>query len=150
MPWRQLMRHALRTGVVRAGVLAGSAGLILSTASAAASGSEAAATGDWPAYLNGPAHSSFNKGQTTIRPANVGGLVVKWRYRGDRPTKPGQPRTGYLASPTVVAGDIYIGANTGWFYKLNAATGHVRAKRFIGFQRAKTCFPARGFADTAT
>jgi outer membrane protein assembly factor BamB len=149
------MRHALRTGVVRAGVLAGSAGLILSTAGgaaigSAAIGSEPGATGDWPAYLYGPAHSSYSKGQTTIRPANVGRLVVKWRFRGDRPTKPGQPHTGYLASPTVVDGDIYIGADTGWFYKLNAATGHVLAKRFIGFQRAKTCFPARGFVDTAT
>jgi len=138
------MRHTLRAGVIRAGVLAGSAGLILSTAGGAASGSEAAAGGDWPAYLNGPAHSSYSKGQTTIRPADVGRLVVKWRFRGDRPTKPGQPRTGYLASPTVVDGDIYIGANTGWFYKLNAATGHALAKRSSAFSAPRPAFPRAG------
>jgi polyvinyl alcohol dehydrogenase (cytochrome) len=141
------MRHAARLSAI----VAGSAGLLLSVASSgAASGAEAKPAGNWSAYLNGPAHSSYNKTQTAIRPANVGRLVVRWRFRGDRATRPGQPATGFLASPTVVGGAIYIGADTGWFYKLNAATGHVLAKRYIGFQRATTCPPSRGFVDTAT
>jgi polyvinyl alcohol dehydrogenase (cytochrome) len=141
------MRHAARLSAI----VAGSAGLLLSVASSgAASGAEAHASGNWSAYLNGPAHSSYSKTQTAIRPANVGRLVVRWRFRGDRATRPGQPATGFLASPAVVGGAIYIGADTGWFYKLNAATGHVLARRFIGFQRATTCPPSRGFVDTAT
>jgi len=146
------MRHMARTAVIRAGVLAGLAGLVLSAASsgAKASGIVPAATGDWSSYLNGAAHSSFSKAQSTIRPSNVARLVIKWQFRGDRPTQPGQPAPGFLASPIVVGGAVYIGSNTGWFYKLNAVTGHVLAKRFIGFQRATTCPPSRGFVATAT
>jgi outer membrane protein assembly factor BamB len=141
------MRHAARL----AAIVAGSAGLLLSVASSrAASGAEAPATGNWSAYLNGPAHSSYSSSQTTIRPANVGRLVVQWRFRGDLATQSGQPGPGFLASPIVVGGVVYIGADTGWFYKLSATTGQVLAKRFIGFQRATSCPHAYGFVDTAT
>ena len=77
-------------------------------------------------------------------------LAARWRFLGVPPTKPGQPGRGFLASPTVFGGDVYIGSDTGWFYKLDVATGHVLAKRFIGFQRATTCPPSRGFVDTAS
>jgi outer membrane protein assembly factor BamB len=145
------MRRAVRTGakaifVAMATALAGSVSLVPSEASTA----PAAATANWPAYLHGPAHSSFSPGQRTITPSNVGGLVVKWRFQGGPPPVLGQPRRGFLASPTVADGTIYIGSVTGWFYKLSAATGRVLAKRFIGFQRALTCHPARGFVGTAT
>ena len=76
--------------------------------------------------------------------------LPRWRFRGVSPTKPGQPGRGFLSSPTVVRGDVYIGADTGWFYKLDAVTGHILAKRFVGFQRATTCPPSRGFVDTAS
>ena len=142
------MRHAARLAML----VAGSAGLLVSAgAGGAARGAEGpAAAGNWSAYLNGPAHSSYSKSQTAIRQGNVGRLAITWRFRGDRPVKSGQPGTGFLASPIVVRGVVYIGADTGWFYKLNATTGQVLAKRFIGFQRATTCPPSRGFVDTAT
>ncbi|HYS33005.1 MAG TPA: PQQ-binding-like beta-propeller repeat protein [Streptosporangiaceae bacterium] len=126
--------------------IAASAGLALSAASSAS----AATAGDWPAYLDGPQHTSFNVGETAISPVTAGKLASRWRFLGIKPTRPGQPDRGFLASPTVVGGNVYIGADTGWFYKLNALTGHVLAKRFIGFQRATTCHPGRGFVDTAT
>ncbi len=31
-------------------------------------------------------------------------------------TQSGQPGPGFLASPIVVGGVVYIGADTGWFY----------------------------------
>src|SRR6266700_2258623 len=126
--------------------IAASAGLALS----AASGASAATAGDWPAYLDGPQHTSFNVAETAISPVTAGKLASRWRFLGIKPTQPRQPDRGFLASPTVVGGDVYIGANTGWFYKLDALTGHLLAKRFIGFQRATTCPPSRGFVDTAT
>jgi outer membrane protein assembly factor BamB len=145
------MRRAVRTGtkaifVAAATALTGSVGLVPGEASTA----PAASTANWPAYLHGPAHSSFSPGQRTITPSNVGRLVVKWRFQGGPPPVLGQPRRGFLSSPTVADGAIYIGSVTGWFYKLNAVTGRVLAKRFIGFQRALTCHPARGFVGTAT
>jgi outer membrane protein assembly factor BamB len=104
---------------------------------------------NWPSYLNGASHSSYNAAENVIRPGNVGRLAREWRFRGDRATRPGQPRPGFLASPIVVDGAVYIGSDTGWFYKLDERTGAVLAKRFIGFQPPKTCGP-RGFVATAT
>ncbi len=34
-----------------------------------------AGAADWPAYLNGPSHSSYNAGETAITTANAGSLV---------------------------------------------------------------------------
>ncbi len=46
---------------------------------------------------------------------------------------------------------IYIGSQTGWFYKLNATTGRVMAKRYIGFIPGRECGAAgAGFIATAT
>ncbi|HUJ06330.1 MAG TPA: PQQ-binding-like beta-propeller repeat protein [Streptosporangiaceae bacterium] len=105
--------------------------------------------GNWSTYLDGPAHQSYGAGQTVITSATVRELTPAWTFLGDPPTHRGQPPRGFLSSPTVVDGVIYIGADTGWFYKIDAATGAVLAKRFIGYQPAKTC-DALGFVDTAT
>ena len=98
---------------------------------------------DWSAYLDGPAHSSFNAADTAITPGKATTLVQKWKFSGDPATMPGQPGPALFSSPTVAGGAVYIGANTGWFYKLNEATGAVEAKVFIGYQPKLTC-AARG------
>jgi polyvinyl alcohol dehydrogenase (cytochrome) len=103
----------------------------------------------WPAFLNGPAHSSYNPTQRGITPANAASLVQKWNFLGDQPTMPGQPAPGFVSSPTVAEGAIFIGSNNGYFYKLDEKTGTVLAKRFIGYEPQLTC-EAGGFADTAT
>jgi outer membrane protein assembly factor BamB len=105
--------------------------------------------GDWPAFLNGPAHTSDNHSQVTITPATAGGLVSKWHFVGDQPTMPGQPHPAYNASPTVADGAVFIGSRTGWFYKLDERTGKELAKVFIGFQPGRTC-TAGGIISTAT
>jgi len=107
-------------------------------AAVAAAGSAARAGGTWPGYLNGPLHSSYARTQTAITPSSVPALVRKWHFRG-----------GFLASPTVAAGAVFIGTDAGFFYKLDESTGIVLAKRFIGFQPKKTC-RANGVVDTAT
>jgi polyvinyl alcohol dehydrogenase (cytochrome) len=48
-----------------------------------------------------------------------------------------------------VGGQIYIGANTGDFYALDASTGAVLWKRFLGFSSARTC-GGRGVTSTAS
>jgi outer membrane protein assembly factor BamB len=104
---------------------------------------------DWPAYLAGPGHSSYNASQTAVTTANVGSLTMKWNFVGDQPTQKGQPKPAYTASPTVADGAVYIGSRTGWFYKLNESTGQELAKVFIGFQPGLTC-TAGGVISTAT
>jgi hypothetical protein len=39
---------------------------------------------DWSAYLDGPAHSSFNAADTAITPGKATTLVQKWKFRGIR------------------------------------------------------------------
>jgi outer membrane protein assembly factor BamB len=96
---------------------------------------------DWPAYLNGPEHTSYSPGQKAITTANAPSLVSKWHF---------DHGTQYYASPTIANGSVYIGSNTGWFYQLNERTGKVRHKRFIGYQATTTCSPALGVVSTAT
>ena len=139
-------RHA--SGVLLAGVIA--AGLITSvlasSASAApapaghASAANASATTGWPAYLNGPQHRSFSAAETSITPAKVNKLVLKWHD---------MPGDDFLASPTVADGAMFIGSSSGWFYKLSVTTGKVLDKFFLGYQPTKTC-PGLGTVATAT
>src|SRR5215470_6649124 len=61
----------------------------------------------WPAFLNGPAHSSYNPTQRAITPVNAASLVQKWNFLGDQPTMPGQPPPGFVSSPTIAEGAIF-------------------------------------------
>jgi outer membrane protein assembly factor BamB len=120
------------------------AGALAALAAVAFTGSvipaSAATVEDWPAYLNGPMHSSYNAAETAIKPANVAGLTQQWHHA---------PRGYFLSSPTVADGAVFIASYTGWFYKLSQATGAVLDKVFIGHQPQKTC-SALGVVDTAT
>src|SRR5215467_3734560 len=104
---------------------------------------------DWAGYLNGAEHSSFNAADTVITPGTVPALAQAWHWKGDKATMPGQPGPALFSSPTVADGAVYIGANTGWFYKLDEATGAVLAKVFLGYQPKLSC-AARGLISTAT
>ncbi len=110
--------------------------------------SAGSATG-WRAFLNGPLHDSYAPNETAITVANAASLVQKWVFLGPKGSKPGEPPPDYYASPTVADGAVFIGSNTGWFYKLDETTGAVLAKIFIGYQPARKCF-AMGVVDTAT
>src|SRR5215469_2310918 len=80
---------------------------------------------DWPQYLNGPQHSSVSRA-TAFTPVNSG-----------------MPAPTLVASPTVAAGRVYIGAQSGGFYALNESTGQVEWSRQLD-----TC-PAHGITSTA-
>jgi outer membrane protein assembly factor BamB len=140
---------ALALGIALCDPLAVTATARLASASAAsapaasappASAPAASAATDWPAYLNGPSHSSYAPAETAITRASVSSLVQKWHHA---------PGHIYLASPTVADGAVFIGSDRGWFYKLSVSTGRVLHKAFLGFQPHKTC-GAFGTVDTAT
>jgi outer membrane protein assembly factor BamB len=95
----------------------------------------------WPSYLDGLAHTSYAPLQTAITPANAATLVPKWSQTIGAP---------YLASPTVVRGSVYVGAGTGWFYRLSEQTGQILAKVNLGSQPKLTCPYALGVTATAT
>ena len=141
-----MKRSKRRTSHAAARALAALAGVALLATVMPASAVTAA---DWPAYLKGPGHWSYSAPEKAITPASVPALVEKWHFVGDKATRPGQPGPRYLASPTVADGAVFIGSDTGWFYKLSETTGAVLAKVFIGYQPRRTC-PATGVVDTAT
>jgi len=116
-----------------AGVLA--AGLI------GAPGAGGATFTNWPQYLYSPGHTSANPVANVITPANAASLTQAWKFA------PGN--AGFLSSPTVYNGVIYIGARNGYFYALNETTGAIIWKRFIGFVQPLTC-GMQGFTATAT
>jgi polyvinyl alcohol dehydrogenase (cytochrome) len=126
------------------------AALLSGTSVLAAAGPVSAQTsGDWSGYLYNAGHSSYNAAETAITPANASNLTKVWQWRGDAATMSGQPGPALFASPTVADGAVFIGANNGYFYKLDETTGAVLAKVFIGYQPKLTC-AARGFISTAT
>jgi len=102
----------------------------------------------WTSYLDGPAHSSYNSLATSITPANAATLTHDWTWSPAAATQPGQPN-GLLASPTVLDGVVYIGANNGNFYALNSGNGKVLWSQPIGYVTGETCGP-QGVVSTAT
>src|SRR5262249_58513353 len=99
---------------------------------------------NWPQYLYSPGHTSANTVASVISRGNGGRLRLAWTFA---PKAPGM--AGFLSSPTVFNGVIYIGARSGHFYALNESTGAVIWKRFIGFVPRLTC-GTQGFTSTAT
>ena len=137
------MRRHVVVGVTTAALVCGIASSTVATAATKPSSSSsrsAQIARDWPAYLNGPRHTSYIHSQTAVTPATGRNLVQKWHFG---------PGLNFLASPTVADGAVFIGSDLGWFYKLSEATGSVMDRRFIGHQPAKTC-GAQGTVATAT
>jgi len=129
------------------------AAIVSTTAVAACGGGIAAASSStrpaaaketaaqWPAYLNGPAHTSYNPDQKAITTVNAAKLAEKWHDNAG---------VSYQASPTVADGSVYIGSDAGWFYQLNPKTGAIRHKVDLGLLPTGSCFGPEGITATAT
>jgi outer membrane protein assembly factor BamB len=124
--------------------------LVLLTVIPAIGSSGAATFVNWPAYLHGAAHPSTSAGATAITPANAASLTHAWTWKPAAATMTGQPAATLAASPTVVDGVIYIGANTGVFYAIDESTGTAVWHRFLGFVPKLSCNAGKGFTGTAT
>lgn len=124
--------------------------MVFATLAATGGSSGAATFVNWPAYLFRPTHTSRNPAATAITTSNASSLVKAWTWKPAPPTMTGQPFATLAASPTVVNGVIYIGANTGVFSAINESTGKPIWNRFIAFTPKLTCNAAKGFTSTAT
>ena len=132
-----------RTSVVVrvAGVAALLAGLtfpgaIVAPAPVAAAGFAA----DWPMYLHDGQLTAASS-ETILTPGAAPNLRPLWTYK-----------TGSLisASATVVGGVVYIGSWDGYEYALNAATGALIWKTYLGVTTAPACSPPQiGVASVA-
>ena len=99
---------------------------------------------DWPQYLSGPQHDSVSAA-AAFTPANAASAHHVWHWQP--PVVPGEPAPVLDASPTVVAGVVYLGAQSGGFYALNEATGKVAWSRQLDTRPNVTC---RALGITAT
>ncbi len=74
---------------------------------------------DWPMWGYDLSNHRYNGNETTITPANIGQLKLRWVYAF--------PNTGITASQPVVIGDtVYVGSWNGNVYALNVETGEER------------------------
>jgi outer membrane protein assembly factor BamB len=106
-------------------------------------------TADWAQYLHDRQHTSMNAAATAITARNVHDLAPAWSFDAPGPTKDGQPPAQFFASPVVVNGTVFIGANTGDFFAVTATDGSVRWSRNLGWVPNRTC-GGRGITSTAS
>src|SRR5262244_1435507 len=138
-------RVTLITALTAAGLmLVPAAGAAGAPASAAAARQARAPNLDWPQYEHGPQHSSVSNA-TAFTPSNAASAHQVWHWQP--PVISGKPAPALEASPTVVAGVVYIGAESGGFYALNESTGTVKWSRQLDTEPTVTC---RGLGITST
>jgi outer membrane protein assembly factor BamB len=105
---------------------------------ASIAGMVAAATlNSYSAYLGGPAHDSYVPSATTITVANAGSVHSIWKVSA---------LGRFNASPTVFHGIIYIGAENGRFYAINATSGAVKWTKALTISNCSSS----GIVSTAT
>ncbi len=112
-----------------------------SLASAHAAASAAATIDSWPMYMHDNQRTGASA-DNTLSPSNAAQLGKLWSYQTG----------GMVASqPAVVNGVVYVGSWDGYEYALNAATGAVLWKTFLGTTTASpTCFPSQmGISSSA-
>ena len=126
-----LMSRGRRLLAVAAVVILPATWLAVHAAPTAAQGSS-----DWPAYLQGPAHSSYNASAVAITPGNTLSLTQNWKWAP--PPAPAGETNRLLASPTVANGFVYIGADDGDFYDVDEATGTTVWSAFLGLDKRPT------------
>src|SRR5580658_1819411 len=78
---------------------------------------------NWPTYLGSPTREGDGLRETSISPATASGLKELWSY----PT--GAEITG---SSAIVNGVVYIGSWNGYEFALNASSGALLWKTFLG------------------
>ncbi len=89
-----------------------------------------ASAADWSQYLYDPSHSSNQSGETTLSPANATSITKLWSFKAG----------GNVAStPTVVGNTAYVGSWDGYEYALDATTGALRWKAYLGLTDYVNC-----------
>ena len=83
--------------------------------------------GNWPAYLGDPERTGSNLEERTLAPNNVSRLGLEWGFT----TKNGS----IYSSPVVINGTVYVGSGNGYEYAVDAATGQLVWKAYLGTDR---------------
>jgi outer membrane protein assembly factor BamB len=103
----------------------------------------AAASTSYSAYLGGPAHSSYAADATSFTIGNTAAAHSIWNWS---PVRKGTKSTYLDASPITNNGIVYIGAETGDFYAITAATGHTKWRKKLPYNNCSNL----GIVSSAT
>jgi len=100
-----------------------------------------ATTDDWPTYMGEVTRNGDNFNETTLSTANAANLSELW-------TVP----TGYMQTePIIQHNTVYVGSTNGDEYAINATTGALLWKTFIGQVIQSACDPKpQGITSSAT
>ncbi len=86
-------------------------------------GEVSASAGDWPMYLHDVYHTSFHPNETLLTPTIAPALTKLWSFEtGDN----------VGATPAVVNNIVYVGSGDGYEYALDAGTGALKWKTYLG------------------
>jgi uncharacterized protein (TIGR03437 family) len=97
-----------------------------------------ATAADWPMYLADPAHSSYLSDETELNPSNLPQLQQLWKLNVGAPVASGV---------TTYNGALFFGSWDGYLFSVNASTGDILWKVFLGVAPAPSeadCQPAIG------
>ncbi len=95
---------------------------------------------DWPTYLSDGSRSAAGT-DTTLSTANAAQLTKAWAFTTGGAVAP---------SPTVVGGVVYVGSWDGNEYALDAASGNMLWKTFLGTTNTSCSPPNLGVTSAAT
>jgi outer membrane protein assembly factor BamB len=139
-----LPTHSTRARGCTASVRATAIALLAFTSTLALSANAfAAASTSYASYLGGSAHSSYAADATSFTTANAAAAYSIWKWS---PVRKGKKSTYLDASPITNNGTVYIGAETGDFYAITAATGHTKWRKPLPYNNCNNS----GIVSSAT
>ncbi len=95
---------------------------------------------DWPTYLHDIQRTSAS-GEVLLSPSNAGQLTRVWRFKTGG---------GIAASPIVANNTVYIGSWDGYEYALDALTGYLKWRTYLGKTTGNCVPPVIGITSSAT
>lgn len=102
---------------------------------------QGASAGDWPTFMNNTSRTGTNLNETTITAQTASSLHLAWKFYTGGPIE---------ASPITANGVLYIGSYDGYEYALDATSGTLLWKQFLGIDPATRRCTAKGITSTAT
>lgn len=96
---------------------------------------------DWPTYMHDPERSGVASGETILSPDNASRLTRLWSFKTG---------AGIAAQPMIVNGTVYIGSWDGYEYALDALTGALKWKTYLGITDARCIPEVTGITSSAT
>lgn len=97
--------------------------------------------GDWPTYMHDAARTGVADGESILSPSNVSRLTRLWSFKTG---------AGIAAQPIIVNGTVYIGSWDGYEYALDAVTGALKWKTYLGITDARCIPEVTGVTSSAT